>query len=91
MSKLRALTCGLVLGLAVASTGCDDDEDDPVPVVPIPRPDGGTATDGGTELTTFVRELIQNQTTDTAQPTTTEDKTFVDTAPADAFPPAFFQ
>jgi hypothetical protein len=91
MSKLRALTFGLALGLAVAFTGCEDDAEDGVTVVAIPRPDGGTPSDGGTELTTFVRELIQNQTNDTAQPTPTEDQTFVDAEPADAFPPAFFQ
>ncbi len=52
------------------------------------QPDGGTQ---GTEFTTFTRELILNQTADNNLPTTTEDKTFVDTAPSDAFPPAFFQ
>lgn len=91
MSQLRALTFGLALGFAAAFTGCSDDGDTPPVVIPHAQPDGGTPTDGGTELTTFVRELIQNETSDTALPTTTEDKTFVDTEPADAFPPAFFQ
>jgi hypothetical protein len=95
MSQLRALLCGLVLGLALVYSGCDDDDDDDdIPVVPVTRPDGGigeTDGDGGTEFTTFVRTLIVDDTDETGQPTTTEDKTFVDTEPADAFPPAFFQ
>jgi len=92
MSQLRALLWGLLVGLALVYAGCEDGDGDGDTVIPVGRPDAGEPTpDAGTELTIFVRTLILNETTDTSLPTTTEDKTFVDTEPADAFPPAFFQ
>ncbi|WP_147451374.1 hypothetical protein [Corallococcus llansteffanensis] len=97
MRSLRAMACLLALGATLAYTGCSDDDDDP-------KPDGGTTPDSGTpdsgtpdagptgtEFTAFVRDLIQNQTNDTGTPVTLDDKTFVDTEPANAFPPTFFQ
>ena len=52
---------------------------------------GGDATDGGPlEFTTFVKQLILTQTMDNTMPTTTEDKTFVDSKDPKAFPPSFF-
>lgn len=50
--------------------------------------DGGT---GGAEFTTFVRELIVNQTTATGTPVEVENQTFVDSEPTGAFPETFFQ
>lgn len=50
--------------------------------------DGGT---GGTQFTTFVKDLIENQTTATGTPVEVENQTFVDSEPTDAFPAAFFQ
>lgn len=101
MTRLRLGLCALVVGALLAQACSDDDTEQPPPI-PHPIPDGGTQpptdggtqTDGGTtgtEFTTFTRELILNQTADNTLPTTTEDKNLVDTAPADAFPPAFFQ
>lgn len=96
MRSLRAMACLLALGATLAYTGCSDDDDD--------KPDGGSTPDSGTpdsgtpdagptttEFTAFVREQIENNTNDTGTPATLDDKNFVDSEPADAFPPAFFQ
>ncbi|MBN8468338.1 hypothetical protein JYJ95_17610 [Corallococcus exiguus] len=95
MRSLRALACVLALGAAVGFSGCHDDDD--------PKPDGGTPDSGtpdsgtpdagptATEFTAFVKDLIENQTSDTGSPVTLDDKNFVDSEPTDAFPPAFFQ
>lgn len=90
MGTLRALTCILALGLALACTGCSDDDDSPHP---IPRPDAGVdaGTDAGTEFTGFVKDLIENQTTATATPVEVENRELVDSEPADAFPETFFR
>jgi hypothetical protein len=54
--------------------------------------DAGDAQNGGAlELTTFVRQLIENETADNNFPTTIDDKSFVDSEDANAFPPSFFQ
>ncbi|NPD23783.1 hypothetical protein [Corallococcus exiguus] len=102
MRNLRALACVLALGAAVGFSGCSDDEDDPKPDGGT-KPDSGTpdagapdsgVPDGGstaTEFTAFVKDLIENQTTETGSPVTLDDKNFVDSESADAFPPAFFQ
>lgn len=101
MRSLRAMACLLTLGATLAYTGCSDD-DDPKPDGGTPPdsgtpdagpPDAGTPDAGPTaiEFTTFVRELILNQTNETGSPVTLDDKTFVDTEPADAFPPSFFE
>ncbi|MCP3139794.1 hypothetical protein [Pyxidicoccus xibeiensis] len=100
MSTLRALACILVLGSALAYTGCSDDLDDKPGTGPFPVPDAGTPDagapdagepDAGTEVTTLVRDLIENQTTETGTPVETETRNLVDTAPTGAFPDAFFQ
>lgn len=107
MKTHRALLGGLVLGLAALYAACSGDTGTTYPPVPAGGldggygdPDAGTGgpdggTDGGvsgnTELTDFVRNLIVNQTADDNLPTTTEDKPLVDSEPADAFPPSFFQ
>jgi hypothetical protein len=98
MRSLRAMACILALGAAMAYTGCSDDDDNPTPDGGTGRPDSGTPDSGtpdagptGTEFTAFVRDQIENNTTETGSPVTLDDKTFVDTEPADAFPPAFFQ
>lgn len=106
MTRLRLGLCALMVG-ALLAQACSDDDNEQPPPIPHPRPDGGTqpptdgggtptdgGTDGGTtgtEFTTFTRDLILNQTADNNLPTTTEDKTFVDTEPAGAFPASFFQ
>ncbi|MCY1045063.1 hypothetical protein OV208_27360 [Corallococcus sp. bb12-1] len=92
MRSLRAMACILALGATLAYTGCSDDDDDN-------KPDGGSTPDSGTpdagptttEFTAFVRDQIENQTNETGTPVTLDDKNLVDTEPADAFPPAFFQ
>jgi hypothetical protein len=92
MDKLRVLACLLVVGAALAYTGCSGDDEDPPfrpDAGPSPRPDAGT--DAGTEFTTFVRDLIQNQTTESAAPVETEARDFVDSEPAGAFPETFFR
>lgn len=93
MRSLRAMACLLTLGATLAYTGCSDDDDDPKPDGGTTRPDAGSPDAGptGTEFTAFVRDLIQNQTNETGTPATLDDKTLVDTEPADAFPPTFFQ
>lgn len=104
MKTLRALLGGLVVGLALLYAACSGDTGPTYPPVPAGGLDGGyevpdAGTDGGTdggvtsdtELTTFVRDLIVHQTADDNLPTTTEDKPLVDSEPADAFPPSFFQ
>lgn len=103
MKTLRALLGGLVLGLAALHAACSGDTGTTYPPVPAGGLDAGSVTpdagtggpDGGissdTELTDFVRNLIVNQTADDNLPTTTEDKPLVDSEPADAFPPSFFQ
>lgn len=92
MRHLRAMACILVLGAAVAYTGCGSDDNKP-PDGSSDVPDSGTPDAGptSTEFTTFVRDLIDTQTNDTSSPVTLDDKTFVDTEPANAFPPTFFQ
>lgn len=80
MDKLRVLACLLVLGVALAYTGCSGNDEDP----PF-RPSAGT------ELTTFVRDLIENQTTESATPVETENRNLVDREPAGAFPETFFR
>ncbi|MEO6419966.1 MAG: hypothetical protein ABIP39_11190 [Polyangiaceae bacterium] len=45
---------------------------------------------GAIEFTTFVRQLIENETADNNFATTIDDKTFVDSENPSAFPPAFF-
>lgn len=54
--------------------------------------DGGTdaGVDAGNEFTDFVKLLINTQTTASALPTTTEDKTFTDAQDPNAFPASFF-
>ncbi|GMT99385.1 hypothetical protein KH5H1_35040 [Corallococcus caeni] len=98
MRNLRALACLLALGAAVGFSGCSDDDDDPKPDGGTTKPDSGTPDSGtpdagptGTEFTAFVKDLIENQTNDTGSPVTLDDKNLVDSEPADAFPPAFFQ
>ncbi|MFP2927233.1 hypothetical protein ACLESO_18955 [Pyxidicoccus sp. 3LG] len=98
MSTLRAVACILALGSALAYTGChNDDIDDKPGIGPFPLPDAGTntpsdaGTDAGTEITAFVRDLIENQTSDLGTPVETENVNLVDTEPANAFPDAFFQ
>jgi hypothetical protein len=93
MRSLRALACVLALGATMAYTGCSDDDDNPKPDGGTGNPDSGTPDAGptDTEFTAFVRDQITHNTNDTASPVTLDDKTFVDTEPADAFPPAFFQ
>ncbi|AFE05786.1 hypothetical protein COCOR_04351 [Corallococcus coralloides DSM 2259] len=55
--------------------------------------DAGTPDAGptATEFTAFVKDLIENQTTETGSPVTLDDKNFVDSEPTDAFPPEFFE
>ncbi|MDY7228182.1 hypothetical protein [Hyalangium rubrum] len=97
MHRLRSLTCLLALGAALTYLGCSDDS--LPPVGPMPTPDAGTdggtnpTPDAGTEVTDLVKDLILNQTNDTALPTTLDDKNLKDTQPppAEAFPPSFFQ
>ncbi|NTX49686.1 hypothetical protein [Myxococcus sp. CA039A] len=99
MSTLRAMSCVLLLGAALAYTGCSDDDDDRSPFPPHPDAgaDAGTdagadaGTDAGVEFTAFVRDLVLNETSDTTTPVKLDDKNFVDNAPTDAFAPAFFQ
>ncbi|NRD44186.1 hypothetical protein [Corallococcus exiguus] len=98
MRNLRALACVLALGAAVGFSGCSDDDDDPKPDGGTTKPDSGTPDSGtpdggptGTEFTAFVKDLIENQTSETGSPVTLDDKNFVDSESADAFPPAFFQ
>ncbi|NPC74151.1 hypothetical protein HPP05_30790 [Corallococcus exiguus] len=97
MRNLRALACVLALGAAVGFSGCSDDDDDPKPDGGT-KPDSGTPDSGtpdggptGTEFTAFVKDLVENQTSETGSPVTLDDKNFVDSESADAFPPAFFQ
>lgn len=89
MHRLRSLIGLMALGAALVYSGCSDD---PPPPTPTPTPDGGVI-DAGTEITIFVKDLILNQTNDTALPTTLDDKELKDTQPppADVFPPSFFQ
>lgn len=96
MGQLRLMASLLVLGAALAFTGCDDNDDPPV----NPNPDAGTpdagtpdggGSDAGTQITDLARDLILNQTNETGTPTTTEDKNLVDSEPANAFPASFFQ
>ncbi|NBD11292.1 MULTISPECIES: hypothetical protein [Corallococcus] len=94
MRHLRAMACILVLGAGVAYTGCgaDDNKPDGSDLPDSGTPDAGPdAGPTGIEFTTFVRDLIDTQTNDTAEPVALDDKTFVDTEPPNAFPPAFFQ
>jgi hypothetical protein len=97
MGKPRLLVSLLVLGAALAFTGCDDNDDPPVgpnPDAGTPdsgTPDSGTPDAGSTELTDLARDLILNQTNETGTPTTTEDKNLVDSEPANAFQDSFFQ
>ncbi|RKI01913.1 hypothetical protein D7Y27_26050 [Corallococcus sp. AB004] len=98
MRNLRALACVLALGAAVGFSGCSDDDDDPKPDGGTTKPDSGTPDSGtpdggptGTEFTAFVKDLVENQTSETGSPVTLDDKNFVDSESADAFPPAFFQ
>ncbi len=58
-----------------------------------PQIDAGKDADAGpvdTEFTTFVKNLITNETKDNNLPTDTENKTFTDKQDPAAFPPAFF-
>ncbi|NTX65460.1 hypothetical protein HUA74_32855 [Myxococcus sp. CA051A] len=91
MSTLRAMSCVLLLGAALAYTGCSDDDDDRSPFPPHPDAGADAGTDAGAEFTAFVRDLVLNETSDTTTPVKLDDKNFVDNAPTDAFAPAFFQ
>lgn len=91
---------------AMLSIGCGDDDTVSPPVVGAdggdasadvfvpPTTDGGDAgPDGGptdTEFTTFVKNLITNETRDNNLPTETENKTFTDKEDPNAFPASFF-
>lgn len=97
--QVRLMACILAVAGALAYSGCSDDLDDKPGTGPFPfdagTPDSGTpdsgTPDAGTEFTSFVGDLILNQTNETGTPTTTEDKDLVDSEPANAFPASFFQ
>jgi hypothetical protein len=101
--QVRLMACILAVAGVLAYSGCSDDLDDKPGTGPFPvdsgtpdsgTPDSGTpdgGSDAGTEFTSFVGDLILNQTNETGTPTTTEDKNFVDNEPANAFPASFFQ
>ncbi len=103
MKTLHTLfVSGVVLCMGAITVGCggDDTSDtktdaggDVVTSDSGPA-DGSTsdANDGGgpQEFTEFVKGLILTQTSDKTLPTTTEDKTFIDSHNGNAFPPSFF-
>jgi len=61
----------------------------------VTNPDGGGDSgnpDGGPqEFTTFVKQLIENDTHENNRPTAIAAKQFVDSADPNAFPASFFQ
>jgi len=87
--KLRlALMAGCLLATCALSIGCGGDDSSATPTDAGPNPDGG---DGGSaEFTAFVKTLIETETKENNRPTTTEDKSFVDSMDPAAFPPSFF-
>jgi hypothetical protein len=102
MRRFLALLTAVPLA-AVLTVACGDDDTVSPPegvdgggdatADVTPTLDAGKDADAGpvdTEFTTFVKNLITNETRDTNLPTETENKTFTDKEDPAAFPPSFF-
>ena len=99
---LALLTAAPLAAMLVIACGDDDTVGPPdgadggdaaADVTPQIDGGGGKDADAGpvdTEFTTFVKNLITNETRDTNLPTETENKTFTDKEDPAAFPPSFF-